>query len=129
LEEVVEIVGDRIKVLPDITQYSEFFFREVPLDKDGEKILRKAAPNLPALKILTEKLEALDPFERGAIEKLVRGQAEEAGVGLGKIIQPVRVAVAGRKIGPGLFESLELLGKEQVVTRLRAAWEAVAGLS
>jgi glutamyl-tRNA synthetase len=122
LEKVVEVVGDRVKVLPDVCTYTEFFFRDVEPDAKAAKLIAKAAPLTDLLRRLREKMEALDPFSGEAIEGLVRAEAETAEVGVGKIVQPLRAAVMGRKVGPGLFESFELLGRDGVTEKLRRFW-------
>jgi len=61
-----------------------------------------------------------------ALEALFRALAEEKGVGAGKLIHPVRLAVSGVSFGPGLFEMLEALGRDTVVRRLRRARAHVA---
>jgi len=73
------------------------------------------------LKALADKLEVHEEFSHEALEKLYREHAEAAGVGAGKLIHPTRLAVSGVSFGPGLFEMLELLGKNTVVRRMRAA--------
>ncbi len=122
LEKVVEIVGDRVKVLPDIGRYTEFFFRDVEPGEAEQKVLRKAEKVMPALQKVIARFAGMDPFSEEAIEKAIKEEAAAAEVGLGKVIQPIRVAVMGRKVGPGLFESLELFGREKVLERLRAAF-------
>ena len=124
LAKVVEVVGDRVKILPDVCAYSEFFFHDVEPDAKAEKLIAKAEPLTDVLKGCISKLEALEPFETEPIDALVRAEAEAAGVGVGKLIQPLRAAVMGRKVGPGLFESFALLGKEKVIASLRKFWSA-----
>ncbi len=126
LARVVEVVGDRVKTLPDIIPNTEFFFREVVPGEGELKVLRKAEKVLPVLLRIVERLERLDHFERGAIEGVIHGEAEAAEVGVGKTNQPLRVAVMGRKVGPGLYESLELLGREESVTRLKKTFPGAA---
>lgn len=122
LEKVVEVVGDRVKVLPDVSTYTEFFFRDVEPDAKAANLIAKAEPLTDLFLRLREKMEALDPFSGEAIEGLIRAEAEAAEVGVGKIVQPLRAAVMGRKVGPGLFESFELLGKDGVTEKLRRFW-------
>jgi glutamyl-tRNA synthetase len=93
LEKVVDIVGDRVKLLPDICQYSEFFFRDVEPGEAERKIMKKAEKIVPVLKKVMERFAALEPFAEAGIEAAIKEEAEAAGVGLGKIIQPIRVAV------------------------------------
>ena len=76
---------------------------------------------------IVQPLEVQEPFERVAIEGIIHGEAEAAGIGMGKTNQPLRVAVMGRKVGPGLYESLELLGREESLRRLRKAFPGSSG--
>ena len=64
-------------------------------------------------------LEPVDHWDAGSIEDALRGMAERMELSPRKAFQPVRVAVTGSKISPGLFESLELLGKDVSLERLR----------
>ena len=65
-------------------------------------------------------LEEVEPFTADRIEQALRGLAEELELSPRKAFQPIRVAVTGSKISPGLFESLELLGKERSLARIRS---------
>ncbi len=127
LEAVVEAIGERFKTLAEIGGPAEFFFRRVPWGEEERHILRKAEPLLPVLRRLEERLAALDPFDRGEIEKVLREEADTAGLKPGKIMQPLRVAVTGSRASPGLFESLELVGREETLQRIRAAWPDKSG--
>ena len=75
LEKVVEIVGDRVKVLPDIGQYTEFFFRDVEPGEPEQKVLRKAEKVMPALQKVISRLDTLDPFTEEAIEGVIKGES------------------------------------------------------
>jgi glutamyl-tRNA synthetase len=68
-----------------------------------------------------EALASLEPFEAAAIETALRATADGLGLKPRQAFQPVRVAVTGSKVSPGLFESIELLGRETTLSRLRAA--------
>jgi glutamyl-tRNA synthetase len=63
-------------------------------------------------------LEGLEPFTAEAIEAALRAAADELGLKPRQAFQPIRVAVTGSKISPGLFESIELLGREKTLSRL-----------
>lgn len=76
------------------------------------------------LSVLAEKLEALDEFGVSTIETVMRGLAEEFGLKAGELIHPARVAITGKSISPGLFEVMELVGREACVRRLRKAGQA-----
>ncbi len=74
--------------------------------------------------ILTEArqvLEAVEPFSAERIEAELRALAERLGLKPGAAFQPIRVAVTGSKVSPGLFESIELLGRDETLARLSAA--------
>ena len=60
------------------------------------------------------------PFDASAIEQAVRGTAEARGVKAGAFMQAVRVSLTGRTVSPGLFETIELLGREESLARIRA---------
>jgi glutamyl-tRNA synthetase len=73
------------------------------------------------LKAADEALTSLEPFDAPAIEAALREAAERLELKPRQAFQPIRVAVTGSKVSPGLFESIELLGRETTLTRLRAA--------
>ena len=66
-------------------------------------------------------LATLEPFTAEAIEAALRAAADELGLKPRQAFQPIRIAVTGSKISPGLFESIELLGREKTLARLSAA--------
>ena len=74
----------------------------------------------PHLDALATKLAALEPFDAASIETCVRGTADAGGVKPGAFMQAVRVSLTGRTVSPGLFETLELLGRDESVARLDA---------
>jgi glutamyl-tRNA synthetase len=63
----------------------------------------------------------VDPFDAAGIETALRAVVEARDLKPGKVFQPVRVAIAGRTISPGIFESLELLGRPEALARIDAA--------
>ncbi|RKY16383.1 MAG: glutamate--tRNA ligase, partial [Planctomycetota bacterium] len=66
-------------------------------------------------------LEAAEPFRADVLEEALRGLCAELEVGLGKVAQPVRVSVTGTNVSAELFKTLELLGKERTLNRIRRA--------
>ena len=75
----------------------------------------------PHLETLAAALAALPVFDAASIEAIVRGTAESAGVKPGAFMQAVRVALTGRTVSPGLFETIELLGRDESVSRVHDA--------
>jgi len=70
------------------------------------------------LKIVRDKLAEMQEFTEQGIEDMLRSLAEEKQVGLGKVAQPVRVAITGTTVSPPIFDSVQLLGKEKTLTRI-----------
>ena len=75
----------------------------------------------PILAEARQVLEAVEPFSAERIEAELRALAERLGLKPRAAFQPIRVAVTGSKISPGLFESIELLGRDETLARLSAA--------
>jgi len=76
---------------------------------------------IDVLKGLKQAFQSLDVFDETAIENAIKSCAESNGLNAGKLIQPLRVALTGKPVGPGIFETLILLGKEKVIQRLEDA--------
>jgi glutamyl-tRNA synthetase len=112
------LVQEKIARLAEFPAFAGFLFGDVeldPADLDG---------GAPMLAAADEALASLEPFEAGAIETALRAAADGLGLKPRQAFQPVRVAVTGSKVSPGLFESIELLGRETTLSRLRAAASA-----
>jgi glutamyl-tRNA synthetase len=112
------LVQEKIETLSEFPGYVRFLFEDVAPDPAllDPRVLEEAAAGLAEV----------EPFEAGEIEAALRSLAERLGLKPREAFQPIRVAVTGSKISPGLFESLELLGREQSLARLSAARGAVA---
>ena len=116
----VQLVREKIAKLGDYPEFAGFFFEDVrpdPAQLDGSR---------PVLAAARERLSAVDPFAAEPIEETLRGLAEELGLSPRNAFQPIRVAVTGSRVSPGLFESLELLGRERSLERIVAAESAAA---
>jgi glutamyl-tRNA synthetase len=109
------LVQEKIETLSRFPDFAGFFFRRVEPDPgllDGSG---------PVLREAREVLSATTPFSRERIEEELRGLCERLGLKPRDAFQPIRVAVTGSKVSPGLFESLEVLGREESLARLDAA--------
>jgi glutamyl-tRNA synthetase len=119
---VVEVVGDRLKMAKQIGDLAGFFFMgEIEYDRDAAEKLLKRHYVGAAFRILEERLKALEEFDVAGIETVLRSLASEMGLKARDLFQPVRVALTGSRFSPGLFESMELLGRERVLERLLKA--------
>jgi glutamyl-tRNA synthetase len=74
----------------------------------------------PHLETLADALVDLTPFDAAGIEQVVRATAGDRGIKPGAFMQAVRVSLTGRTVSPGLFETIELLGAEDALARIRA---------
>jgi glutamyl-tRNA synthetase len=114
------LVQEKIAKLSEYPAFAGFFFGNVEPDAaelDGGNAMLAAAD---------EALAELEPFDAETIETALRAAAEKLDLKPRQAFQPVRVAVTGSKISPGLFESIELLGREETLSRVRAAAAALA---
>ncbi|MDA1000453.1 MAG: glutamate--tRNA ligase [bacterium] len=118
---VVEELRTRARTIVELTEGARFFFTgHVEYEeKAANKFL--TVESGATLATLRDGLSALDAFTPEAIKALFEAVMEKEGLGLGKIAQPVRVAVTGGTVSPGIFETLALLGKERTRARLDAA--------
>lgn len=121
LERVVVSIRDRMKVLGDVVTLTDFLFGEVKLDPQAVEKVLKSDEALRVLALAEEKLASLPGFRKDGIERALRGMCEELSLKPAKALQPVRVAVTGKTVSPPLFESIELLGRERTLQRLKKA--------
>jgi len=114
------LVQEKIAKLSEFPGFAGFLFGNVEPDSAD---LDGGAPMLAAA---DEALASLEPFEATAIETALRAAADRLGLKPRQAFQPIRVAVTGSKVSPGLFESIELLGRETTLSRLRDAADLAA---
>jgi glutamyl-tRNA synthetase len=115
------LVQEKIATLGEFPAFARFFFERVPLEQplaDGA-VLPAAA----------ETLEKVEPFDAKSIETALRALAERLGLKPRQAFQPIRLAVTGSNVSPGLFESLELLGREESIARISAPGSGLGGAS
>ena len=126
LKKVIGLFRERSKKIGEIAENSLYFFRDPETyDPQATKKYFKAE-TLPLFDALLPKLAVLEPFSHDALEGLYRQLAEGMGLSAGKLIHPTRLAASGVSFGPGLFEMLELLGREAVQRRLQKARDWIA---
>jgi len=121
IEGVILAQRERTKTLKEMAQASRFFFTDA-IDFDARAVAKHlTAEARSLLGSLRERLAALGTWEAAAIHAAIEALAGERGVGLGKVAQPVRVAVTGGTISPPIDATLALLGRERSLARLDGA--------
>jgi glutamyl-tRNA synthetase len=106
------LVQEKIAKLGEFPAFAGFLFHDIEANVDGDGAVVAAARDV---------LAELEPFTAKSIETALRAVLDELGLKPRQGFQPIRIAVTGSKISPGLFESIELLGRETTLARLSAA--------
>ncbi len=121
--EITPLIRERIKLLREVLTAADFFFVDHLPPYDPAELVPQKGDAAMALKVL-QKAQAVLPtveFKHDPLDQALRASAQELGVKAGQMFQPIRVAVCGRKNAPGLFETLEVLGKERTLARIEDA--------
>ncbi|MBI5696629.1 MAG: glutamate--tRNA ligase [Nitrospirae bacterium] len=120
VEKVVLVQREKCSTLVEIIEASRYFFVEPEMDpKSAEKFL--TAETNPVLQRLIELLEFMIVFTHEPLEEAFHKVMEETGLKMGKVAQPVRVALTGGVVSPGIYDVLEILGREKSLDRLKRA--------
>jgi glutamyl-tRNA synthetase len=109
---------DRAKTLVELADSAKFLFTSRPLDMDEKASGILADGGREVIAALRPRLEAVDAWTAESLEAEVRTFAEETGAKLGKVAQPLRAALTGRAVSPGVFDVLAVLGREESLARL-----------
>ncbi|GAB5601589.1 glutamate--tRNA ligase [Thermus sp. FJN-A] len=119
LKRAVALMRPRFDTLKELPEKAPYLFSEAyPMSERAQEKLREG---LPLLRQVLPHLKAQEDWSEAALEALLRGLAQEKGLKLGHLAQPLRAALTGSLETPGLFEIMALLGKERVISRLARA--------
>ena len=120
LRAACEIAQEKAQTLEEVWPLIRFLF-EAPVDdeKAWRKTMKENAPEL--LSSAREALSACAEFDAAAVEAALSPLPERLGVGAGKLYQPIRVAITGTTVSPGIFESVAALGREETLSRIDTA--------
>jgi glutamyl-tRNA synthetase len=121
IKKVIETLHARSKTLEEMAENALFYFVDDIgyEEKAAKKFLKPAV--LEALRLLIDQFEILDNFSEENLESAFKAVMDQTGLKLGKIAQPVRVALTGKTASPGIFEVSALLGQDKVISRLKKA--------
>ena len=127
LRPAVEIAAEKIQTLSEFWPLVSFLFEE-PID-DPAAFDRVIAGDtgVETLRAARAALAAAEPFTLENVERALRGVVERRSAKPGQVFQPVRVAIAGSTVSPGIFESVALLGRDQTLERIDRALERATG--
>jgi glutamyl-tRNA synthetase len=112
----VPLVQEKIEKFSQYPDFVRFLFEEVTPEGADARICAAAA----------DRLETVDPWDAATLEETLRALAEELGEKPRTAFAPIRLALTGTKVSPGLFESMELLGRTTSLARLRAVSSTAA---
>ena len=117
LEDAATVAQEKMQTLADFWPLAGFLVERQPTDeKSWQKVMGEGATE--RLKAARNDLAGLEPFDEEQIERALRGLVERLGVKPREVFQPLRVAIAGSTISPGIFESIAALGREETLARV-----------
>jgi len=120
LEPAAAVAQEKMQTLADFWPLAGFLVEPQPTDeKAWEKVMRDGAGE--RLGAVRDELAALEAFDQEAVEAALRGLVDRLGVKAKDVFQPLRVAIAGSTISPGIFESVVALGREETLARTDSA--------
>jgi glutamyl-tRNA synthetase len=123
--EAVAISQEKMQTLADFWPLAKFLVEPQPFDeKAWEKVMRDGAPE--RLQAARDALESIDPFEPEEVEAALRSVVESLGVKPKEVFQPIRVAISGSTVSPGIFESVAALGRDEALARIDKALQRAA---
>ncbi len=128
LVEVLPLVQERLKLLSEAPETLDFFFQR-PALADPKLLVPKKTDPAQAVVILQRAhaaLASLDQWDLATLEERLRALTEELGLKTGQVFMAIRVAISGRTVSPGLFETLVAVGQEETLVRLDNAATALA---
>jgi len=121
IAKVIPLLQERSKTLVEMAKGMEFYFiNDIKYDEKAKEKL--FTPSIkPVLEKLIEMIEKTEDFSHTSIEGIFNKLVEESKIKLGNIAQPVRLALTGKTVSPGIFEVILVLGKKSVIERLKLA--------
>ncbi len=122
LKNIVHLFQGRLSTLKDFLEWADFVFVDhLTIDEDAQQ-KHLAQDRSKEFTLLHERFSLVYPFNASTLEKAFRDVVSELGLKASDLVHPVRVALTGRAVGPGLFETIDVLGKEKTIKRLSEAF-------
>ena len=123
LKNSVDLFKGRLSTLNDFLDWAEFVFTENYYRDQEARQKHLSQSREKEFRLLSECFAQVEPFNAASTEKAFRRLVDELGIKPADLVHPVRVALTGRAVGPGLFETIALLGKEKTIQRLQGAFQ------
>lgn len=125
MDEILPLVYERLVTLADFDSFTQFFYKEVK--PDSTALLKKATAQLvnEQLQLTAETLQTISNWEIAAIEESIRTLTETKQWKKSQYFMMIRVAVTGETATPPLFETMHVIGKEEIISRLKKAQQLV----
>lgn len=123
LSRITPLIQERIRTLEDAVEIAGFFFNET-VEPDPEQLIGKnmtAADSAQAARQASEVIASLPGFENDAVEKSLRNLADEMKIKAGQLFGVLRIAITGQRVSPPLIESMQIIGKDEVLHRIEQA--------
>ena len=128
LLKIAPIIQERIVTLDEAVEMAGFFFTD-EIKPNPNELIGKGLDKVASAKIAKDVLEIIKKLPDVTHEKtevLLRNYVEKTGLSAGQVFGIMRVAITGQKVSPPLFESMEIIGKDQVVSRLEDAYKLLS---
>jgi glutamyl-tRNA synthetase len=120
---IIEAMKERVSFVHEFIDNCKYFY-EAPTEYEQKAVEKNWKPETPdQLRKLNEEFSKLNNPTKADYEHALTKVADELGVGKGKLIHPLRLAVSGQSTGPGMFDLLYILGKDEVQKRIVYAIE------
>jgi glutamyl-tRNA synthetase len=127
LRDAAEVAQEKMQTLADFWPLAGFLVERRPYDERAwEKVMGDGAPE--RLRLAREALARAEPFDTEGVEEALRGLVEQLGVKPKDVFQPVRVAISGTTVSPGIFESVAALGRDEAIARIDEALSRAGGV-
>ncbi|MCS7473162.1 glutamate--tRNA ligase [Myroides odoratimimus] len=123
VEKVVGLIKERATFVADFYELSDFFFVK-PTEYDAKALKNWKEDTSDIMTQVSEVIKGIETFEAKNIESIVKDWINEQGIGMGKVMQPLRLSLVGAVKGPDLFDIIEMIGKEETIERIAIAVEA-----
>ena len=121
---LVRVLDDRLKLFSDVLGYEEYFVADESLcysEPDFNKRIRQPDDAADLLRRFRAGLAEVESFDAATLDRLLHDFVAQEGIKIGQIIHAIRIAVTGKATGPGMFDCLELLGRDRVLNRIDRA--------